>query len=112
MPPVVILSATRTPVGSFQGALASGPATWPGAAVIRGAEELIAHAAQVIGRPLSPREVHAVTAPPRTRSGKTVRGVTTRAYPGRPVGDVTSVENPEALEAIAALADPAASGSP
>ncbi len=68
------------------------------------AQELIAHVARTIGKPLAPKEVHAVAALPRTRSGKTVRGAMTRAYLGQPPGDVTSVENPEALEAIAALA--------
>ena len=37
MPAIVILSATRTPVGAFQGALASVPASRLGAAAIRGA---------------------------------------------------------------------------
>jgi len=34
---IVILSATRTPIGSFQGALAASPAPWLGATAIRGA---------------------------------------------------------------------------
>jgi acetyl-CoA C-acetyltransferase len=37
MPDIVILSATRTPIGSFQGALASVPAARLGAAAIKGA---------------------------------------------------------------------------
>ena len=37
MSPVVILSATRTPIGAFQGALASVPASRLGAAAIKGA---------------------------------------------------------------------------
>jgi acetyl-CoA C-acetyltransferase len=37
MPPAVILSATRTPLGSFQGALSAVPAPRLGAAAIRGA---------------------------------------------------------------------------
>jgi len=37
MPPIVILSATRTPLGSFQGSLSGVPAPRLGAAAIRGA---------------------------------------------------------------------------
>jgi len=37
MPDIVILSATRTPLGSFQGAFAAVPAPRLGAAAIRGA---------------------------------------------------------------------------
>lgn len=37
MPDIVILSATRTPIGSFQGSLASVPASRLGAAAIKGA---------------------------------------------------------------------------
>ena len=46
----------------------------------------------------------AVAALPKTRSGKIVRRAIARAFLGEPVGDVTSVDNPQAFEAIAALA--------
>jgi acetyl-CoA synthetase len=119
------VAGKRVGPGEVEGALASHPAVAEAAVIgvpdeIKGtalvafvllrpgrsaaAGELIAHAARMIGKPLAPREVHAVAALPRTRSGKTVRGAMTRAYLGQPAGDVTSVENPEALEAIAALA--------
>jgi acetyl-CoA synthetase len=74
----------------------------PGASPAGG--DLVAHVARLMGRPLAPREIHPVTALPKTRSGKIVRGAITRAYLGQPAGDVTSLENPEALQAISALA--------
>jgi acetyl-CoA synthetase len=66
--------------------------------------ELIAHVAQQLGKPLAPKQVFVVAALPKTRSGKIVRGAIARAFRGEPVGDVTSVDNPQAIEAIAALA--------
>lgn len=67
--------------------------------------ELIAHVARELGRPLAPKHVFAVTALPKTRSGKILRGAMTRAFLGQPSGDCTSVENPAALDAIAGLAE-------
>ncbi|MBI4627022.1 MAG: AMP-binding protein [Verrucomicrobia bacterium] len=68
--------------------------------------ELIAHVAQQLGKPLAPKHVFAVPALPKTRSGKIVRAAMARAFLGQAVGDLTSVDNPSALEAIAALARP------
>jgi acetyl-CoA synthetase len=67
-------------------------------------DELVAQVARRLGKPLAPREVHPLAAIPKTRSGKIVRGAIARAFLGQPPGDTASVENPEALEAIAALA--------
>ncbi|HEX9782015.1 MAG TPA: AMP-binding protein [Opitutaceae bacterium] len=66
-------------------------------------EELIAHVAVQLGRPLAPKFVHIVEALPKTRSGKIVRGSIRRAYLGESLGDLSSVENPEALQAIQLL---------
>jgi acetyl-CoA synthetase len=41
-----------------------------------------------------------VGALPKTRSAKIVRGAIKRRYLGQPQVDVSSVENPEALDAI------------
>ncbi len=71
--------------------------------------ELIAHVAQQLGKPLAPKQVFVVAALPKTRSGKIVRAAIARAFRGEPVGDVTSVDNPQAFEAIAACAPAAAS---
>ncbi len=70
------------------------------------AEELIAHVAGRLGKPLAPREVLKVGALPKTRSGKIVRGMMTRAYLGEPAGDRSSVDNPSALDAIVARGRP------
>ncbi len=67
-------------------------------------EELISHVARQLGRPLAPREVHELRAVPKTRSGKIVRGAITRSFLGQDPGDLASIDNPEALGAIAALA--------
>lgn len=67
------------------------------------AAELIAHVAAQLGKPLAPKAVHTVIALPKTRSGKILRGTILRVYTGQPAGDLTSVENPAALDAIAAL---------
>ncbi len=65
---------------------------------------LIAHVAREIGKPLAPKNVFTVAALPKTRSGKIVRGAIARVFLGQPAGDLTSIENPAALDAIAALA--------
>lgn len=67
------------------------------------APDLIAHVARQLGRPLAPKAVLTVAALPKTRSGKIVRAAIARAFLGEPIGDLTSIENPAALEAIAAL---------
>jgi acyl-coenzyme A synthetase/AMP-(fatty) acid ligase len=68
------------------------------------AAELTAHVARRLGKPLAPKLVLMVDALPKTRSGKIVRGAIARAFQEQPPGDLSSIENPEALEAIAAQA--------
>ncbi|HUR59400.1 MAG TPA: AMP-binding protein, partial [Opitutaceae bacterium] len=68
--------------------------------------ELIAHVAHQLGKPLAPKHAFVVAALPKTRSGKIVRAAMTRAFLGQPVGDLSSVDNPAALEAITACAQP------
>jgi acetyl-CoA synthetase len=65
--------------------------------------ELVGHVAQQLGKPLAPRHVFVVEALPKTRSGKIVRASIARAFLGQPIGDLSSVENPQALDAIATL---------
>ncbi len=72
--------------------------------------ELIAHVAAHMGRPLAPQAVQVVAALPKTRSGKILRGLILRVYTGQPAGDLTSVDNPAALEAIRARVRPGAGG--
>jgi len=64
------------------------------------AKELLALVAKRLGGPLKPDALHFVTALPKTRSGKIVRGSIRRKYLGEPAGDLSSVENPDALEQI------------
>jgi acetyl-CoA synthetase len=54
-----------------------------------------------LGKTLRPKAVRFVDALPKTRSAKIVRGVIKRRWLGEPVGDLASVENPDAVEAIA-----------
>ena len=53
-----------------------------------------------LGKTLRPKDVRFVDALPKTRSAKIVRGVIKRRWLGEPVGDLASVENPDAVEAI------------
>ncbi len=63
-------------------------------------EELRQHVGKVMGKPFIPEEVRFVTALPKTRSGKIVRRLIKRAYLGEDVGDLSSVENPVAIDYI------------
>jgi len=75
------------------------PGTEPSAALEK---ELLDRVARHLGGPLKPEAVHFVGALPKTRSGKIVRGSIRKKYLGEPVGDLSSIENPDALELIAA----------
>lgn len=55
----------------------------------------------VLGKTLRPKDVRFVDALPRTRSAKIVRGVIRRRWLGEAVGDLASVQDPDAVEAIA-----------
>lgn len=56
-----------------------------------------------MGKPMRPHAIHVVAALPKTRSAKIVRGAIRRVYCGESAGDISSIENPHALDAIAAL---------
>jgi acetyl-CoA synthetase len=73
----------------------------PGA--VASEEGLIGHVTRGMGKPLAPKSVFIVDALPKTRSGKIVRATIKRAFLGEPIGDLASVENPAALDAISAL---------
>ena len=64
-------------------------------------EELRAHVAKEIGPLAKPREVIAVPDLPKTRSGKITRRLLTQLYEGQALGDRSSLQNEEALDAIA-----------
>jgi acetyl-CoA synthetase len=66
-------------------------------------EELQALVAGRLGRAFAPQRVIAVPQLPRTRSAKVVRRAVRAAVTGASVGDVSSLENPEAIEEIRRL---------
>jgi acetyl-CoA synthetase len=65
------------------------------------AEELRALVASRLGKPLKPEAVEFVRDVPKTRNAKVMRRVIRAAYLGDPSGDISSLENPQAVEAIA-----------
>ena len=53
-----------------------------------------------LGKPLKPREIMFAAALPRTRNAKIMHRVIRAAYLGKDPGDMTSLEDPAAVEAI------------
>jgi acetyl-CoA synthetase len=66
------------------------------------AEEVADLVATALGRAFRPARVFLVGALPRTRSAKIVRRAVRAAALGQDPGDLSSVENPDAIEAISA----------
>ncbi|MBI5745473.1 MAG: acetate--CoA ligase [Nitrospirae bacterium] len=63
-------------------------------------EELKAKVGASLGKSLKPEDIKFVRALPKTRSAKIVRGAIRKKYLGQEVGDLSSVENPDAIEEI------------
>ncbi len=63
--------------------------------------ELKEHVVKVMGKTLRPEDLRFVKALPKTRSAKILRGVIRKKWLGQEVGDIASVENPDAIEEIA-----------
>jgi len=61
-------------------------------------DELAAHVAHHMGPTFRPRAIYAVPELPKTQSGKVVRRLIRQAYLREPLGDSSTVENPQALE--------------
>jgi len=76
------------------------PGVPPDAALV---EELKDRVGEVVSKPFRPREIHFVEALPKTRSMKTMRRIVRAAFLGEDPGDISSISNPETMEAIAAL---------
>ncbi|AUX09898.1 acetyl-CoA synthetase [Halalkaliarchaeum desulfuricum] len=53
-----------------------------------------------LGKPFRPREILFIEEFPKTQSGKIIRRVMEAAYTGEELGDLSSLENPDALEEI------------
>ena len=62
-----------------------------------------AHVTTILGKAFAPARVQFAPALPKTRSAKIVRRAVRAAALGRDPGDLSSVENPEAIEQIGAL---------
>lgn len=67
----------------------------PGASAV--SEELCRHVAAVLGPAFRPRNVQVVSQLPKTQSGKVVRRLIRQYYLGETPGDLSTVENAEAL---------------
>ena len=65
-------------------------------------EELRAQVGEELGKPFRPREVLFVDEFPKTQSGKIIRRAIQATYTGEDLGDMSSIENPDALDEIAA----------
>ncbi|HZT92127.1 MAG TPA: AMP-binding protein [Gaiellaceae bacterium] len=83
-----------------------GETAWIFAALLPDAQateaEVAAHVAGVLGKAFKPDRVFFVDALPKTRSAKIVRRALRATALGQDPGDLSSLENPESLEAIAA----------
>jgi acetyl-CoA synthetase len=64
-------------------------------------EELRRQVGDELGKPFMPREVLFVDEFPVTQSGKIVRRIIQAVYDDEDIGDLSSIENPEALDGIA-----------
>jgi len=63
--------------------------------------DVVAAITQALGKALKPERVHFVRDLPKTRNGKILRRVIRARYLDRPLGDLSSLENPVAVEEIA-----------
>ena len=75
------------------------PGHQPGAPLV---EALKAHVAARLGKPLRPEAIEFARELPKTRNAKVMRRVIRSAYLGQDAGDLSSLENPAAVEEIAA----------
>lgn len=66
-------------------------------------DELRTLVGERMGKALRPNRVHIITELPKTRNGKILRRVIRSTYLGEEAGDLSSLENPAAVEAIRAL---------
>ena len=65
-------------------------------------ERLKERVASEMGKPLRPKEIYFVPDLPKTRNAKILRRVVKAVYLGLEPGDLTALENPDALKAIGA----------
>jgi acetyl-CoA synthetase len=114
--PAEVESAAVAHLGVLEAAAIGAPDELKGEAVVlfvrvragyEESEELRAAIEQIIvahlGKTLKPRAIYFVPDLPRTRNGKILRRLVRRQFLGEPLGDLSALENPGSLEAIAAL---------
>ena len=65
--------------------------------------ELKSLVAKDMGKPLAPSKIHFVSALPKTRNAKVMRRVLRAAYLGEDAGDLSALENPQAVDEISKL---------
>jgi acetyl-CoA synthetase len=65
--------------------------------------ELKTAVAKDMGKPLAPSQIHFVSAIPKTRNAKVMRRVIRAAYLGEDAGDLSALENPNAVEEIQSI---------
>ena len=63
-------------------------------------EELREQVGEELGKPFRPREVLFVDEFPKTQSGKIIRRAIQATYTGEDLGDMSSIENPDALDRL------------
>jgi acetyl-CoA synthetase len=65
--------------------------------------ELKSLVARDMGKPLAPSKIHFVSTLPKTRNAKVMRRVIRAAYLGEDAGDLSALENPQAVEELRGL---------
>jgi acetyl-CoA synthetase len=68
------------------------------------AEDLKGLVVSKLGKPLRPESIEFVADVPKTRNAKVMRRIIRAAYLGDPLGDLSSLENPQAVDAIRGVA--------
>ena len=63
-------------------------------------EELKGQVVKIMGKTLKPRDIKFVEDLPKTRSAKIVRRIIKAKFLGEDAGDISSIENPKAVEEI------------
>ncbi|HSU24763.1 MAG TPA: hypothetical protein VLI65_02165, partial [Pyrinomonadaceae bacterium] len=65
--------------------------------------ELRSLVARDMGKPLAPSRIHFLSALPKTRNAKVMRRVLRSVYLGEDAGDLSALENPQAVNEIREL---------
>jgi len=65
--------------------------------------ELSDHVARLLGKPFRPARIHVLGQIPKMRNGKVLRRVLRSAYIGRPIGDLSCMEDPRSIDEVLSL---------